>query len=62
MLIIAGHNEVDRDEALAVVREQVTRARDAPGRLDLAITAEFGAARSDRTTANPTRKDPKPQN
>ena len=42
MLIMAGHNEVDpgdRDEALAVMREQVTRARDVPGRLDLAINA-----------------------
>ena len=43
MLIIAGHTEVDpndRDEPLALVRDLVTRARDAPGRLDLAITAD----------------------
>ena len=42
MLIIAGHIEVDpddRDEAVAVMRDPVTRARDAPGCLDLAITA-----------------------
>jgi quinol monooxygenase YgiN len=35
--------EVDpdnRDEAVAVVRDLVTRARDAPGGLDLAITAD----------------------
>ena len=43
MLIIAGHIEVDpddRDEAVAVMRDLVTRARDAPGCLDLAITAD----------------------
>ena len=43
MLIIAGHAEVDpddRDEAVAVVRDLLTRARDAPGRVDLAITAD----------------------
>jgi len=43
MLIIAGRAEVDPDdpvEAVAVMRDQVTRARDAPGRLDLAITAD----------------------
>ena len=43
MPIIAGHTEVDpddRDEAVAVMRDQFTRARDAPGRLDLAITAD----------------------
>ena len=42
MLIIAGHTEVDpddRDEAVAVMRDPLTRARDAPGRLALAITA-----------------------
>ncbi len=43
MLILAGHIEVDpddRDEAVAVMRDLVTRARDAPGCLDLAITAD----------------------
>jgi quinol monooxygenase YgiN len=43
MLIIAGHTEVDpddRDEAVAVVRDLVTRARDAPRCLDVAITAD----------------------
>ena len=44
MLIIAGHIEADpddRDEAVAVMRDLVTRARDAPGCLDLAITADL---------------------
>ena len=43
MLIIAGHTEVDpddRDEAVAVMRDPFTRACDAPGRLDLAITTD----------------------
>jgi quinol monooxygenase YgiN len=43
MPIIAGHAGVDpdeRDEAVAVMRDRVTRARDAPGRLDLAITTD----------------------
>ena len=43
MLIIAGHIEVDpddRDEAVAVMRDLVTRARDASGCLDLAIPAD----------------------
>jgi quinol monooxygenase YgiN len=43
MPIIAGHTEVDsddRDEAVAVMRGLVTRARDAPGCLDVAITAD----------------------
>ena len=43
MLIIAGRTAVDpgdRDEAVAVMRDQVTRACDAPGCLDLAITAD----------------------
>jgi quinol monooxygenase YgiN len=43
MLIIAGRAEVDPDEleeAVAVMRDPVTRARDAPGRLDLAITTD----------------------
>ena len=40
---IAGHGEVDRDdrdEAVAVMRGPVTRARDAPGCLDVAITGD----------------------
>ena len=44
MLIIAGHIEVDpddRDEAVAVMRDLVTRARDIPGCLDLAATADL---------------------
>ena len=43
MLIIAGHTEGDsdnRDEAVAVMRDLVTRARDVPGRLDVEITAD----------------------
>ena len=43
MLIIAGHAEVDpddRDEAVAVMRDPVTRACEAPGCLDVAITAD----------------------
>ena len=43
MLIIAGHTEVDpddRDEAVAVMRDLVTRACDARGRLDVAIFAD----------------------
>jgi hypothetical protein len=38
MLIIAGRTEVDpddRDEAVAVMRDPVTRACDAPGHLEL---------------------------
>ena len=58
MLIIAGHTEVDpddRDEAVAVVRDLVTRACGAPGCLDVAITADSvdptGAALTGRRTA-----------
>jgi len=43
MLIIAGHAEVDpddRDEAVAVMRDPVTRACEAPGCLDVAITVD----------------------
>jgi dihydrofolate reductase len=43
MPIIAGHAEVDpddRDEAVALTRDPVTRACDAPGCLDAAITAD----------------------
>jgi len=43
MLIIAGHVEVDpddRDEAVALMRDLVTRARYAPGCLDFVITAD----------------------
>ena len=43
MPIIAGHTEADpddRDEAVAVMRDLVTRARDAPGPLNLAVTAD----------------------
>jgi dihydrofolate reductase len=43
MLIISGRTELDpddRDEAVAVVRDLVTRACDAPGCLDVAITAD----------------------
>jgi quinol monooxygenase YgiN len=43
MLIIAGHTEVDpddQDEALAFMRDLLTRARDAPGRVVLAITTD----------------------
>jgi hypothetical protein len=43
MLIIAGHTEGDsddRDAAVAVMRDLVTRARDVPGRLDVEITAD----------------------
>jgi dihydrofolate reductase len=43
MLIIAGHTEGDsddRDAAVAIMRDLVTRARDVPGRLDVEITAD----------------------
>ena len=43
MPIIAGHSEVDpddRDEAVAVMRVPVTRARDARRCPDVAITAD----------------------
>ena len=46
MPIIAGHSEVDpddRDEAVSVTRDPVTRAHDAPGCLDVAITADYAA-------------------
>jgi hypothetical protein len=42
MPIIAGRTEVDpddRDQAVAVMRDPLTRACDAPGCLDGAITA-----------------------
>ena len=58
MLIIAGHTEVDpddRDEAVAVMRDPVTRACDAPRCLDVAITADSvdptGAVLTRRRTA-----------
>jgi hypothetical protein len=58
MPIIAGHIEVDphdRNEAVAVVRDPLTRACDAPGRLDVAITADSvdptGAVPTGRRTA-----------
>ncbi len=44
MLFIAGHTEVDpddRDEAVPLMRDPVTRARDAPGCLDVAVTADL---------------------
>ena len=47
MLIIAGHFTVDpdrRDEYVAAFAELVTRARSAPGCLDVAITADPLAA------------------
>jgi hypothetical protein len=43
MLIIAGHTELDPDDgdgAVAVMRDLVTRACDAPGCLDVAITID----------------------
>lgn len=43
MLIIAGYVEVDpsrRDEYVAAFADLVTRARQAPGCLDVAITAD----------------------
>ena len=43
MPTIAGHTELDphdRYEAVAVMRDPLTRTRAAPGRLDLAITAD----------------------
>ena len=43
MPIVAGHSEVDpddRDEAVAVMRDPVTRARDARRCPDVAITAD----------------------
>ena len=43
MLIIAGRTEVDpddRDEAVAVMRGLLTRACEAPGCLDVAITVD----------------------
>lgn len=43
MVIIAGHEEVDaseRDQYLAAHEDRVRRARQAPGCLDLAITAD----------------------
>ena len=58
MLIIAGHTEVDpddRNEAVAVMRDQLTRACDALGCLDVAITADSvdptGAVLTGRRTA-----------
>jgi len=43
MLIIAGHEEVDpqqRDAFVAAHHDLIRRAREAPGCLDLAITAD----------------------
>jgi hypothetical protein len=58
MLIIAGHTEVDpddRDESVAVKRDPLTRACDAPGCLDIVITADSvdptGAVLTGRRTA-----------
>jgi hypothetical protein len=58
MPIIAGHTKVDpddRDEAVAVMRDLLTRACDASGCLDAAITADSvdptGAALTGRRTA-----------
>jgi hypothetical protein len=53
MPIIAGHIEVDPDdgdEAVALMRDPLTRASDAPGCLDVAITADS----ADPTGAVPT--------
>jgi hypothetical protein len=58
MPIIAGHTEVepdDRDEAVAVTRDLLTRACDGPGGLAVAITADSvdptGAVPTGRRTA-----------
>jgi quinol monooxygenase YgiN len=43
MLIIAGHIEVDpdrRDQVVAALQDLVRRAREAPGCLDIAVTAD----------------------